>query len=77
MKFNLDTWIAVQDALEAIGQKQSMAEFAACHKPEFRQEAERIYDYAQSLIRSYGTRRKAVNHIERNIEAARTQFFPA
>jgi hypothetical protein len=71
----LDELIFVEDALDAIGQRQSMEQFALCHKPPMQDDARRIYDKAQAFIRSYGSRRKALNFVQMSIERTREQFF--
>lgn len=71
MKLDLDTLIEIEDALDAIGQKQSLDAFTACYDADCQQHAEEIYCYATTLIGSYGSRHKALAHIQRGIESYR------
>ena len=80
-KMNLDDVIRIEDALWCMATQPTMSrnDFVSCVKqtPENIAINQKAWDDAMDLIRSLGTRRKAMNHIEREIESARNEYFPA
>lgn len=50
-------------------------EFVSCAKECARPKNAQAWDDAAALIVQFGTRRKALNHIEREIERYRNEFF--
>ena len=78
---NLNDAIRIENALYCMATRPTMSrnDFVSCIKqtPENIAINQKAWDDAMDLIRSLGTRRKAMNHIEREIELARNEYFPA
>ena len=73
MTLDLDGLIAVQDALEAIGDTPGIGTltYAGLHKPEYREKAITAFERAKLEIAFHGTRSKALAHIEQAINEYR------
>ena len=73
---NLDMAIGIEDALDCMGHGMNAEQFIACVKPCARKINAEYWNQAVSLIAEKGTRTKAMNHVMREIDRARDEFFP-
>ena len=74
---SIDELTFTEDAIEAIGQKQTEEQFVGCHKGAIQDEARRIYRIAQQLVYAQGSVRKAQNFTKKCLDKARRDYFPA
>lgn len=73
----LDSLILLEDALEMNAKGFTKDEFVGCVKESFRPANAQAWDDALALIKTLGTRRKAMNFIDCELDKARNDFFPA
>ncbi len=72
----LDDAILIQDALECQRKGMTREQFVACVKVPFQALNAQAYDDAIAYSHNCGNSRKALNHIDRQIAKARSEFFP-
>ncbi len=73
----IDEAIYLWDALEMQARGMSKAVYVGCVKASAKDRNAQAYDDALALTARMGTRRKALNYVARELEAARCEFFPA
>ncbi len=73
----LDSLILMQDALECQRKGMTREQFVACVKESFRPVNAQAWDDSLALIAYLGTRRRAMDGVEREIKSARDSYFPA
>lgn len=74
----IDEALLLEDALDMDARGMTKEAFVECcvRVESVRKANAAAWDAAQSLIQSFGTRRKAMNHVQRELDKARDEFFP-
>jgi len=73
----IDDAIYLEDALDMQSQGMTREQFVDCVVNCAKARNARAYDDALALTVKMGTRRKAMNYVQRELEAARNEYFPA
>lgn len=68
---DLDVAIRMSDSLDSIRSGWTKETHVSCYKAEFRREMAESFDAAQVLVKKFGTVRKAINYVERQIDQHR------
>ena len=73
----IDDAIYLEDALDMQSRGMTKEQFVQCVKECAKARNAQAYDDALALTAKMGSRRKAMNHVMSELEAARRDFFPA
>ena len=73
----IDDAVYLEDALDMQARGMTKDQFVDCVMDCAKARNARAYDDALALTVKMGSRRKAMNHVQRELEAARNEYFPA
>ena len=73
----IDDAIYLEDALDMQAAGMTKEQFVGCVLERAKARNAQAYDDALALTAKMGTRRKAMNHVSRELECARRDYFPA
>ena len=73
----IDEAIYLVDALDMQARGMTREQFVGCVMECAKARNAQAYDDALALTAKMGTRRKAMNHVARELESARRDYFPA